>query len=609
MKTNNITRYFLTLIFTVGVITSCKDYLEIQPVSSFGPDAVFSDVENTTKALIGVYSSLGGDNGYGIRISMYYAYDNDEMMGQGATPYPDNERRDIAHYSVQPSNTQLAAPFNQLYAGIEKANICIKYIPEMDMYKNGTTSQQTDLKRLYGEALTLRAQYYYELVRNWGDVPAQFVPSSDQGDLFKGREDRNVILDKILTDLELASTLVPWRSEVPADERITQGAVRGLRARIALARGGYSLRGKVMLRSADFLDYYKIARDECLAVMQSNQHSLNPSYKSVFKDAIAAHALEPNGEIMWEVAMTGGTSATGDSKLGYYNGPRVNGNGNGALTILPTYFYLFEANDTRRDVTCAPYDVNLNTTFAGRPLTTMVDGKFRRDWMTNPAPSPTSTQQYFGLNWPVIRYSDVLLMYAEAENEINNGPTPQGIAAFEQVRKRAYGANPIGTTPLLKAEFFNALLIERSLELGGEGIRKYDLLRWNLLTAKLDEAKAQMNAMALGTGTYTVGSLPSTTQSIANIPVTMYYQTTATTSTGLIWLNSFYAPTPGVAPANSTAVLWRGNLVGAPSNATTIPSTLLTYFAISFTPGKSELLPLASSVIDSNPGLGQNDGF
>lgn len=593
MKKKNIIRYFLTVVLITGTMSSCKDYLQINPVSSFGPDYVFSDVENATKAVIGAYSSLGGDNGYGIRLTMYYPYDSDDIMGQGATPFPDNERRDIAHYNVQPSNTQLANPFNQLYAGIEKANICIYYIPKMDKYANGSATEQTQLKRLHGEALTLRAQYYYELIRNWGDVPAQFQPSSFEADLFKSRTDREEIYDQILSDLETAATLVPWRGDVAAlegglDERITQGAVRGLRARVALSRAGYSLRtaSGQMERPANYRDYYQIARDEANAVIQSGQHQLNPVYQDVFQKAIDAHMLEPNGEIIWEIGMGGGSSATGDSKLGYYNGPRVNSNGNGALTILPTYFYAFDPNDSRRDVTCAPYDVNLDGTVTARTLVTMVDGKFRRDWITNPAPSPTSTQQYFGLNWPLLRYSDVLLMFAEAENELNNGPTAAAIDAFEQVRKRAFGAKPIGTTPSDYIGFYNAIVKERWFEFGGEGIRKYDLIRWNLLGQKLNETKANLTAMAAGTAPYN------------NLPATMYYQTGATS---IKWLTSLTAPAPPTPPANSTSVTWM--------SSSGITSTLLTYYAAYFTPNKNELLPLHTSVIDSNPNLSQNNGF
>ena len=199
----------LAIVFSAGVFSSCADYLEVTPVSSFGPDYVFSNVTNAFAAVSGVYASLGGDHGYGIRLNLYYPLDDDLMMGQGGAP-GDNERRDIARYNVQPSNTQIWRPFNQIYTGIERANICILEIPRMDMYQNGTVTQQTELRRLYGEALALRALFYYDLIKNWGDVPAQFLPSSMQSDLFLERTNRDEIYDRIIADLAEAAPLLPW---------------------------------------------------------------------------------------------------------------------------------------------------------------------------------------------------------------------------------------------------------------------------------------------------------------------------------------------------------------------------------------------------------------
>jgi len=573
----------LAIVFSAGVFSSCADYLEVTPVSSFGPDYVFSNVTNAFAAVSGVYASLGGDHGYGIRLNLYYPLDDDLMMGQGGAP-GDNERRDIARYNVQPSNTQIWRPFNQIYTGIERANICIFEIPRMDMYQNGTVTQQTELRRLYGEALSLRALFYYDLIKNWGDVPAQFLPSSMQPDLFLERTNRDQIYDIIIADLAEAAPLLPWGGN---NERINQGAARALRARIALFRGGYSLRlDRQMRRSADYRDFYQIARDESLAVMQSGSHNLNPSFESVFKDALLARRREPNGEILWEVAMTGGGSAFGDSKLGYYNGPRWNNLGNSALTILPTYFYSFDQNDTRRDVTAAPYNINQDNTLVARTGHTIVDGKFRRDWITNPSVSG-SAAQYFGINWPMIRFSDVLLMFAEAENELNGGPTPAAIAALEQVRTRGFGGNAaiIGATPNDFEGFFNAVVNERALEFGGEGLRKYDLIRWNLLETKINETRNNLTAMAARSGQY------------ANLPTVMYFQPGSTT---LNWLNSFYQPQPTPAPAGSVSVAWIG---------TGITNTLVQHYAIGFTPNKSELLPLHTSILDANPRLSQEYGY
>src|SRR5882757_1576595 len=208
-------------------VNSCKKYLSPPAQSSFSADYVFSNVPNAQKAVLAAYSALEGDNGYGIRISMYYSYDNDEMIGMHQTG--DGDRGDIAHFTLNAGNGQLYNPWVQLYRGIEAANNCIYYIPRMALYTGGTTQQIGELQRLYGEALTLRAQFYLELIRNWGDVPAQFVPSSFMDSLTLGKMDRHTIYNHLLADLLTAENLVPWRTDIgalgdPVNERITKGA-------------------------------------------------------------------------------------------------------------------------------------------------------------------------------------------------------------------------------------------------------------------------------------------------------------------------------------------------------------------------------------------------
>src|SRR5688572_487092 len=117
LRSSNVRLLVVTgLIVMAGL--SCKKYLEVEPVSSFGTDYVFDNVINAEKAVLGAYYELTGDHGYGIRVSLYYPLDDDLMMGQGGTPYPDNERRDIAHYRATPQNTQLGPAFIKMYQGI-----------------------------------------------------------------------------------------------------------------------------------------------------------------------------------------------------------------------------------------------------------------------------------------------------------------------------------------------------------------------------------------------------------------------------------------------------------------------------------------------------------
>jgi hypothetical protein len=607
MKTKNL--YKLTLSVAAIVLlsfNSCNKFLDQKPITDVSTDVVFSDVPSALKALAGVYSRMVGDAGYGIRVSLYYPLDTDEM--QGPTGSSDNDRRDIARYAATPGNAQITNPFNQMFAGIEYANICIANIPKMAMYSNGTDQEKKKLQRMYGEALTLRAQFYTEAIRNWGDLPANFAPASTlaTSNPFPSRTNRDTIYDRLLEDLKLAATLVPWRNELSAigdgaDERITKGTVKGLRARIALYRGGFSLRQDgIVKRSADYLKYYQIARDEAAEVMASNQHSLNPSYKALWKDQVNARAVaDPNGELMFQASGIGGVGA-GDTKLAYYNGPTVNALGNKSINILPTYFYAFDSTDLRRDVTCAIYNVAADgSAKIGQAITAICDGKYRRDWISNPTVSPADKIQYFSLKWQILRYADVMLMFAEAENELN-GPTAAAYNAVNQVRRRGFGQSitapnaavdlPSG---LSKASFFTAIVKERSLELGGEGVRKYDLIRWNMLASKINETKSALLAMSTLSAPYNT------------LPTAMFFRIGSTSddnrfgATGL-WANSFYRAAPTATPAGTTRVVWL---------SAAINTTALSRFATGFVTGKSELLPIPQPARDANRNLTQNPGY
>jgi hypothetical protein len=595
--------YFLVIGGSCLSLLSCKKFLDKQPITEFGPGFVFSDSETALHAIAGVYAQLAGDQGYGKVLSLYYPVDNDET--QGPTGAADNDRREISRYLLTAGNAQIQKPFDQCFKGIEYANVCIENIPKMDGYNNGSEIVKGKLRRMHGEALALRAQFYFEAITLWGDVPSQFEPAATAAliEPFPFRVDRDSLYDHIIADLKTAEGLVPWVTELStigetADERITKGTIRALRARIALFRGGYSLRQESFLteRRSDYLAFYQIAKDECDSIIWSGIHHLNPSYKDLWKNKVGARiSADPENELMFQVGAIG-ASATADTKLGYYNGPVVGGLGNKAINIVPTYFYLFDSMDLRRDVTCAPYTVGadgVTKTCVG--TTAIVDGKYRRDWVNSPAVSPTDAVQYFGLKWQLIRFSDVLLMYAEAENELN-GPTAAAYEAINKVRRRGFG-KPIDTpsdidlTPgLSKAAFFDAIVKERSLELGAEGLRKYDLIRWNLLGTKIAATRLALNDLMNRTGPYT------------DYPTSMYYKTGTTADDGSVWATSLYAPAPSAAnaPPNSTKIAWIGSSIG---------TTILGRYAIGFTPNKSELLPISQTTRGANYHLTQNPGY
>lgn len=601
-----IQRTFIAAALSAAIfgISSCKKYTVVEPISQYGIDQVFSDVSNTYNALVGVYDELQGDNGYGIRISMYYPYDTDEGIVSGNI---DNGRRGVGRYQLLLTNSEIANPFRQLYRGIEKANLCIEQIPLMEKYKSGTATEQRELKRMYGEALTLRAQFYHELIRNWGDVPAPMVPAYKQPDLFVPQADRDTTYNKILNDLAVAIDLLPWRTDAgPRNERITKGAAKALRARIALARGGFSLRQNgQMERRSDYLTYYEMAKKECEELMaRRDQHTLNPSYIDIWRK-LTSFQYDPQAEILFEVGAGGGNSNS-DSRMGNYDGPNLSnasrfGAGGGGIVMLPNYFYAFDSADSRRDVTITHYQVTSATNIKSqRRLGEMNTGKYRRDWRN---PLLPGTVLNVGYNWSVIRFSDVLLMYAEAVNEINNGPTAEAIAAFEEVRRRAFSGNAaqIGTTPTDKAGFFNAIVNERYLEFGHEGIRKYDLLRWNLLATKIAEAKANIQAIRDRRAPY------------ANVPQYIYWRNSGEeiqyfAGTGApATAQPFWRPTQVPSPTTGwTRTDWGQQLTSNQIDGRPLWQGVASFF----TPGKSELFPYDQATIAAYQGkLKQNPNY
>ncbi len=606
MKSNNLIfrSGLLLLTCSILIMQSCKKYTEVVPVSQYSISDAFSDPSNAFNALVGVYDELQGDNGYGIRISMYYPFDTDEAIVSGNI---DNGRRGVGRYQLLLTNSEITNPFRQLYRGIEKANLCIEQIPLMKQYSSGTDLEKKELGKLHGEALALRAQFYMELIRNWGDVPAPMVAAYKQTDLFIPQANRDSTYDILLADLTAAKDLLPWRTEAgPRNERVTKGAAMALKARIALARGGFSLRSNgQMERRADYLKYYQMAKQECEELMaRRDQHTLNPSYSDVWRK-VTSFTYDPFAEIIFEVG-AGGGNGNSDSRMGNYDGPNMSnasrfGAGGGGIVILPNYFYAFDSVDTRRDVTITHYQVTSATNIKSqRRLGELNTGKYRRDWRN---PLLPGTVLNVGYNWSLIRFSDVLLMYAEAVNEISGAPTAQAIAAFEEVRKRAFSGNIalIGTTPTTKAGFFNAIVNERFLEFGHEGIRKFDLLRWNLLFTKIAEARANIQLIRDRKAPY--DRVPQYIYWRNNGEEVQFFAGTNIAPTAQPFWRATQIPNPAT---GWTRTDWAQQLTTAQIDNKQLWEGMASFFV----PGKSELFPFDQATITSYQGkLKQNPGY
>ncbi|WP_114437276.1 RagB/SusD family nutrient uptake outer membrane protein [Marinilabilia salmonicolor] len=529
MRTLSI--YLIAMLLGVVVFTGCEDdFLETETKSSYTTDVVFSNPAFAQNALYGIYSLMTHDDTYSQMFPMYASMNSDiEVVAFGTGDYGDNGRRGIGNYLATPGNSELTKPWNVLYRAIERANIMISEVPDSPVMSGDDEEAKAKMMAYYGEALTLRSLFYLELVRNWGDVPFKTEPTNPDGsNFFIPKTNRDVILEALIEDLQEAEQYVPWidRSDAATPERISKGFVKGLMARIALTRGGYSLRAEsnTMERGSDWETYYQIAREECKKIMDEGVHSLNPSYKDVF---VRQNQLEPDRQY-YESLFEVGHGMARSGEAGYYIGIRYDtnpkygrGNQGGALT-LPHYLYSFEPEDSRRLVTVAFYKYNnLPQMEIYTDPTQFRFAKWNLKWMTDAylsANRNAGNKLLTGINWTMMRYSDVLLMFAEAENALN-GPTAAAKDALKEVRRRAFDSEMHPelvenyVESLASAEdFFDAIVHERALEFGGESIRKYDLIRWNLLDEKIKEAREMNRRIVYGEAPYD------------DVPQYLYYQ-------------------------------------------------------------------------------------
>jgi hypothetical protein len=506
---------YSALLICAGLhFSACKkEFLQTSSPSEYTPDLVFTSPTYTQYAIIGTYAYLTQDQLYSARLPLMYATNTDiEIVGASNTTYKEDGSRGLSNYMGTSNNSSLSKEWAAMYKVIERTNLCIDGIRNSAAMK---TADSTVMKAYLGEAITLRSLMYFELIKNWGDVPYKGEPTKyDLSNVYVEPTDRDVIYDYLLTDLQESENYVPWINSngYGTVERVTKGFIKGLIARIALFRGGYSLRkSNHMERGSNWQKYYELARTKCKEIMDKGVHQLNSSYLNIWKSLCMLQEESTFRENLFEVA--NGLARSGE--IGYsigvrfYTNPKY-GFGNNANVVNTTawYYYMFDQKDLRRDITVAYYTYSNNSAevkevFTANPFSFNIgkwDQRFMGpEWQT--LNKGASNKIGYGINWCIMRYSDVLLMFAEAENALS-GPTALAKDALKKVRTRAFAdadkptmveayVNALGD----QQSFFNALVNERAFEFGGEAIRKYDLIRWNMLTSKIKEQREGIQKM------------------------------------------------------------------------------------------------------------------
>lgn len=496
MKKNII---YIFIVFLIFANTSCEDFLKSESKSTFTEQSAFYNVDFATKTVNGIYNNLLDQNLYEF-IFLFTKCDNDIEFNDGNE---DNSVNTMSHYNATSGTTYIKQMWDLFYQSIEMSNIIIDNLPKSKIW---TDENSEKAHQLYAEAITLRALCYYELVITWGDVPFK-IKSTQSGDNFNvPKTDRDVIYEYLIKDLADVEEYLPWMTETKTAERINRSFAKGLRARMALSYAGFSLRNKTLetRRGRKWEEYYRIANLECKELIESGKHKLNPNFSNIFKTLHSYSQDVINYESLFELPygrlFSGRMAYTFGMQFSTSPSEPKYGRAAGQVRVPLSYFYTFDAKDTRRDVSVELYNYNSAVNLSKQWL---VNGysfsptKWRKSWIVPSMGGTNKEATYTGVNFPLMRYSDIILMYAETENEINNGPTLEAKEALSTVRKRAFPqeiwsskvTNYVDSVSVSKDDFFNAIVNERAFEFGGEFIRKQDLVRWNLLGTKIAEMK------------------------------------------------------------------------------------------------------------------------
>lgn len=537
-----------TFCLAIGILstTSCSDFLDQTAPSELPQNSVFESVAYTGFAINKLYGDMAQDETYSQYLPIIWGLNSDcELVdGLGSDTQNTAHNRGAMNYNVSPGWSDIAKMWDAMYGIIENANLAIDGIEKSPLIAEGNENRTTML-RYKGEALTIRAMIYFDLIRIFGDVPMKMEPSqSDLSNVYLSKTDRDEIMDRLITDLEEAIELLPWAGQVSdyTTERVTKGYAHALLANIALTRSGWMIREKAKegYVTAEYSDavyptqrcddatrkqMYELALLHLSAIITNKTHQLNPSVENQWL-LINQRTLDNTyHENIFEIPM--GMGATGE--LGYTVGVRMNGNtsyghnSSGKMKLTAPYLYSFHKGDQRRDITCANFDIRQTDGVAkeqllgNSPFAIYVGKwdvrKFDNELANLVATYDPDSKWMSGINVVRMRYPQVLLMYAEVMNELA-GPTGSytndtGITAQEalaEVHNRSF-ENPeteetyLNTITRSKEDFFEAIVDENAWELAGEGFRKYDLIRWNLLVDKIIEFK-QTYVSQVNDGTY-----------------------------------------------------------------------------------------------------------
>jgi starch-binding outer membrane protein, SusD/RagB family len=470
-------------ILTVVLACNDKQFLTEQPFDFIGPTNFYRNAGDALAAINGVYADFingTGDNYYGRNFVMLVEYPTEMFTSRLSAT---NERSQPDNYSIPVSHSYVQSIWASAYDAINRANAVLDHVPSINM-----DAKLRD--RIVAEAKFLRALHYFNLVRLFGDVPLKLNETSGLDSLAVPRSPAADVYAQIVKDLQDAIAVLPSAKTYTGTDigRASKGAAKTLLAKVYLQRAGTGVG-----TAADWQASLDLSRQ----VKADGDYSLVSDYKSLF-DFIGGTVKEQNSEVIFDIQNIRAPGLGGrisSHMAANATAPFLGASTNGSFEAESIWFHSFRADDKRRDGTFV-FSWNKGgttvtwdeTKTASQPYAS--ETPFPRKFL-DPQMTGTGAEEP---NYIILRYAEVLLMTAEAANEVSGGPTAEAYAAVNAVRARA--GIPAMTPGLSHDVFRDSVFNERRWELSLEGPNGYfDSQRnWAWAKARVEQSMAHANS-------------------------------------------------------------------------------------------------------------------
>ncbi|REH00477.1 RagB/SusD family nutrient uptake outer membrane protein [Flavobacterium aquicola] len=458
-------KIIITFILSAGLFVSCTD-LEVTPTSFTTENNFFITQDDAVASVTAVYASLSLDPGEQSLFgrNLYFLTDMASDYAAAGVSATNPQVRALSSLTHDATSDRVQVAWRQIYAGINRANVAIDNIPKVA----GTDAVKT---RLINEAKFIRGLLYFQAVRLWGGVPIVLhEPTSiDVESLKSKRATVDAVYAQIILDLTAAESLP---AAYPANEagRATSGAAKAILTKVYLTRKDWP---NAILKAKEVIN-------------GGYGYALFENFGDIFNKA-KKNGKEHIFSVQFERNQAGNGSSGSTFQATSFTGFTATEPAD-IISDVALFYDIYDAEDTRRDVTYKKQLLNPATgtlyTFPKPIFSKYLD-------LTNLA-----TPGNVAINFPLIRYADILLSLAEAINE-KDGATLEAHELVNQVRRRAFGkaiSTPDVTVDLVgltTAQLRDAIREERKKEFVQEGQRWFDLVRWGTLVTEIKKVTAK----------------------------------------------------------------------------------------------------------------------